>query len=90
MHFGFGGDAVGDDLEEHSAEVQGMSVGQVSAVVQTHREHGVAGLEKGEIDGHVGGTSGVGLETFAASAPKSLQARSMAILSTSSTNSQPL
>ena len=59
---GFGGDTVGDDVEEAAREVEGMAVGEVAAIGEGHGEDGVAGLEHGEVDGHVGGGAGVGLD----------------------------
>ena len=37
-----------------SGQVHRRAVGQVSAVGQVHAKDGVAGLQKGEIDRHVG------------------------------------
>ena len=54
--------AVVDDLEELAGEIRLVAVGQMAAVAQVHGEHLVAGLEEGEIDGHVGAAAGVGLD----------------------------
>ena len=47
------GDAVVDDRVQPPGEVDLQPVRQVAAVVEPEREHGVAGLEKAEVDGHV-------------------------------------
>lgn len=59
---GFAADAVGDDIVEFAGEVDGGAVGEVSAVGEVHGQDGVAGLELGEVDGHVGLAAGVGLD----------------------------
>ena len=45
--------AVRDDGIELAGEIERMSVRQVAAVSQVHAEHGVAGFQQGEVDGHV-------------------------------------
>ena len=53
--------AVGSDLEEAAAEVDGRAVGEVAAVAEVHPHDGVAGIQEGEVGGHVGLGAGVGL-----------------------------
>src|SRR5208282_92543 len=55
-------DTVMDDLKETAGEVGLVAVGKVAAVREVHGQHLVAGLENGEIDGHVGLAAGVGLD----------------------------
>src|SRR5688572_21791720 len=50
---GFTRDAVGDELVELAGEICGMSMCEMSAMSEVHTEYGVAGLEEGEVDGHV-------------------------------------
>ena len=59
--FRFCGDTVGNDIEELAGEVHGMTVGQVSAVVQTHGKDGIAGVQQSEVNSHVCLGTGVGL-----------------------------
>ncbi len=53
--------AVGHDVEEAAGEIDFVAVGEVSAVVEAHGEHGVAGFHHGEIDRHVGRAAAVRL-----------------------------
>src|SRR3546814_3473538 len=55
------GDAVGDEVVELAARVDRRAVGEVPALVEAQPEHGVAGLQQRQVDGHVGVGSGVGL-----------------------------
>lgn len=59
---GFLGDAVGDDIEEAAGEIEFMAMGEVAAIGEAHSQDGIAGLEHGEIDGHIGAGAGVGLD----------------------------
>ena len=59
--FRFCRDAVGNNVEELAGEVHGVTVGQVSAVVQTHGKDGIAGVQQGEVNSHVRLGTGVGL-----------------------------
>ena len=54
--------AVVDDLEKFAGEIRLVAVGQMPAVAQIHREHLVAGLEHGEINGHVRLAAGMRLD----------------------------
>ena len=56
------GDAVGDELVEDAAGVDGRAVGEVAALVEPQPQDRVAGLEHGQVDGHVGVGAGVGLD----------------------------
>ena len=49
-HFGVFVDAVGNDIEEFAGEVHRMAVGQVSAVIQAHGEHRVAGVQQRDME----------------------------------------
>ncbi len=49
-----GGDAVGLEPEQLAAGVDGRAVREVAALVEAQPEHGVAGLQQREVDGHVG------------------------------------
>ena len=55
-------DAVVGDLEEAAGEVRLVAMGEVAAMGEIHGEDAVAGLEDGEVDGHVGLAAGVGLD----------------------------
>ncbi len=55
-------DAVVDDVEETPGEVGFVSVGEVSPVSEVHGQDAVAGLEDGEVHGHVGLRTGVRLD----------------------------
>ena len=55
-------DAVGVDLVQLAAEVEGHAVGQVAAVGQVHAQDPVARLEHAEVGGHVGLGAAVGLD----------------------------
>ena len=59
---GLARDAVGKEAVEHPGEIELVAVGEVPAVRQAHAEEGVAGLEHGEVDGHVGAGAAVGLD----------------------------
>ena len=48
-------------MVEPAADVDRRAVGEVAALVEAHAEHGVARLEQGQVDGHVGVGAGVGL-----------------------------
>ena len=54
--------AVGHGIIEGSREVQFHAVSQVTAVCEVHGEEGVAWFQHGEVDGHVGLRTGVGLD----------------------------
>ena len=60
--FGVFVDSVGNNVVELSAEVHLVTVGQVAAVVEAHGEDGVAGLDEGEVCGHVRLGAGVRLD----------------------------
>ena len=45
---------VGHEIEQFAAEVDGGTVGEVSALGEGHTEHGVAGLQNGVIDREIG------------------------------------
>ena len=49
------------DVEEAAGEVGLVSVGEMAAMVEVHRQEAVSGLEDGEVDGHVGLRARVGL-----------------------------
>ena len=72
--FGLGGDAVGHDVEEVAAEVHRMAVREVSAVVEAHGEHGVAGVQQREIHRHVRLAARVGLHVRGFGAEEFLRA----------------
>src|SRR6185312_12951759 len=55
-------DAVADDVKVFAGEVEAHAVGEVAAVGEVEAEDGVAGLEGGEEDGHVGLGAGVRLD----------------------------
>ncbi len=59
---GFTLDAVRDDRVQMTREVDLVPVGQMAAVIEAHREHRVAGLERREVDGHVRLRAGVRLD----------------------------
>lgn len=56
------GDAVVDDIVEVATEIGGVSVGEVPAVAEVHRQNAVAGFEEGEVNGGVGLGAGVRLD----------------------------
>lgn len=53
--------AVGNDLKQATREVHRAAVGQMPAVGEIHAQDHVAGLEAGEIGGHIGLGTGMGL-----------------------------
>ncbi len=53
--------AVGNEVVVQTREVDGGTVGQVSAVGKAHAHHGVTGLEQGDIHSRIGLRAGVGL-----------------------------
>ncbi len=55
-------DAVVGDLEEAAGEIGLIAVGEMAAVGEIHGQDAVAGLEDGEVDGHVRLAAGVGLD----------------------------
>ena len=55
-------DAVVADLEEAAGEIGLVAMGEMAAVGQVHGQDAVAGLEHGEIDGHIGLGAGVRLD----------------------------
>jgi hypothetical protein len=57
-----GADAVVDDLEKPAGEIRLVAVREMAAMGQIHRQHLVAGLEHGEINGHVRLAAGVRLD----------------------------
>ena len=59
---GLAGHAVEDDVVEPAREVDRGAVGQVTAMGEVHAEHGIAGLQRAEVDGHVGLGAGMGLD----------------------------
>ena len=81
--------AVADEVVELARDVQLHAVRQVAAVGQVEPQHGVARLERRQIDRHVGLRCRECGCTLACSAPKSCLARSRARFSTTSTYSQP-
>ena len=54
--------AVVDGVEPLAGEVDLRAVGQVAAVRQAHRQHGVAGLDEGAVRGEVGARPAVRLQ----------------------------
>ena len=62
--------AVGDEVVELAREVDSGAVGEVAAVGQFHAHHGVAGLQQGEVNGHVGLGAAVGLDVGVLGAEK--------------------
>ena len=50
----FGVKPVGHEVEKFSAEVDGRTVGEMSALGQRHSEHGVAGLQNRIVDREIG------------------------------------
>ncbi len=46
-------DPVGDEVEQRSGEVDGRTVCEVTALVETHAQDGVPRLQHGEVRGHV-------------------------------------
>ena len=83
-----GADAVVRDLVKFAGEIRRMAVGEMAAVGEIHGEDFVAGLQHGEINGHVRLRAAVRLDVDVF-APKSCFARSIASCSTVSTFSQP-
>ena len=67
--------AVGDDRVELAREVERVAVREVAAVREVHAEHGVAGLQRREIDRHVGLRAGVRLHVGVVGAEERLGAR---------------
>ena len=67
-------DAVAYEAVELGGEVDGTSMGEVSAVVEAHSQHGVAGTQRGEIGGHVGLGAAVGLNISVLGAEQLLRA----------------
>ena len=59
--FRFLGYAVVNYVVQLAGEVRAVAVGEVAAVGKVHRKNGVAGLQYGEVNGHVGLGAGVGL-----------------------------
>ena len=59
---GDGIDAIGDKVVVEPGEVDGRTMGEMAAVVESHPQHGVSRLEQGEVDSHVGLRSRVGLD----------------------------
>src|ERR1019366_4524896 len=58
---GFLGHAVRNDLVRLAGKIQGMAVGEVSAVREVQAEDGIAGLDERRVGRHVGGRAGVRL-----------------------------
>jgi hypothetical protein len=58
---GFASHAVADDVESFAAEAELVSVSEVSAMGEVESHDGVAGLNDGEVGGHVGRGAGVRL-----------------------------
>ena len=52
--FGFLGNTVVDDIVKLAGEVGLVTVGQVAAMGEIHRQDGIARFENGKVDGHVG------------------------------------
>ena len=67
-------DPVRDDRVQVPREVDLVAVRQVAAVVEPHRQDRVAGLEAGEVDGHVRLRAGVGLHVRVLGAEERLRA----------------
>jgi len=59
--FVFFADAVGDELVHAAGKIERVAVGQMAAVGEIHAEDDVVFLQRGHIDGDVGGSAGVGL-----------------------------
>src|SRR6266496_1956536 len=53
--------AVGHEFVHTAGKVQRMSVGQVTTMRKVHAQHGVPRLERGHVDGHVCGSTRMGL-----------------------------
>ena len=53
--------AVGDEFVHASGEIQRVAVGEVTAMREIHSQHGVARLQRGHVNGYVGGGAGMGL-----------------------------
>ncbi len=53
---------VGHDVVELAGEVDRRAVGEVSALVETHAQDGVAGVEQRQVGRHVGLGAAVGLD----------------------------
>src|SRR6266446_3782837 len=53
--------AVGHELVHTAGKIQRMSVGQVTAMRKVHAQHSVSRLERGHVDGHVCGSTRMGL-----------------------------
>ena len=71
---GLARDAVVDDRVEPAGEVHLQPVRQVTAVVESQREHGVARLEQAEVDRHVRLRPGMGLHVGVVGAEERLGA----------------
>src|SRR5258705_13990552 len=72
--------SVGDDRIELAGVVHGASGRQMAPVGEIRAEHGVAGLEQGEVDGHVGLGARVGLDVDVLGAEELLGARDRQVL----------
>src|SRR5262249_22029184 len=67
-------DAVGDELVHAAGEIERMAVRQMAAMGKIHSEDGVAGLERGHVNGNVGLRAGVRLYVGVLSAENGLGA----------------
>src|SRR5512147_152990 len=74
------GYAVGNDLVSLAAEVQVMTVSEVSAMRQVKSEDSIARLDDGTVGFHVGGGSGMRLHVGVLSAEKSFGAIARKVL----------
>src|SRR5207248_2437570 len=74
------GHAVRDEVVKLSAEVDRRAVGEMAALVELHPHELVAGVEEGEVDGHVGGGPRVGLHVRVLRAEQLLAARARELL----------
>src|SRR5207302_7081014 len=69
-----------DELVELAAEVDRRPVREVAALVELHAHELVAGLEQGEVDGHVRRRPGVGLDVGMLGTEELLAARARQLL----------
>ena len=67
-------DAVVDNFEKFAGKIRLVAMRQVPAVRQIHRQHFVAGLQHGKINGHVRAAAGVRLDVHVFRAKKFFRA----------------
>src|SRR5208282_1698492 len=51
-----------DEFVHAAGEIQRVAVGQVAAMRQSHAQDGIAGMQRGHVDGNVSGSAGVRLD----------------------------